>query len=110
MNLENNKFLLAHDRITDTSINITLHDNKKDVTFYFESKNQQPIIEPRNMKVLYQDLQQVSFAGMFNRAPFLATYYPLFDVLIYSQQSVWPQGNFSGVRGMLFYAKCKDVE
>jgi len=110
LDVENNKFLASRDRMSKANIAIIFHDKSKDVTFYIQTdKNSKPS-EYKNMKIIYQNLQQITFDGMFNRAPIMATYYPLYDILVYSQQSVWPGQNYKGARAVFFHAKCHDVE
>lgn len=106
-NLQNNQFLVGRDQMNDVRIRIVLDDNNQDVSFVVGSDADLQKTSPtNNMKIVFATTDQVSFLGKVNEAPILATYYPSMNILIYTQQSVWPGDSFSGARAMLFYARC----
>lgn len=108
INLKNETFIMGRDRISGLRPKLVLLSNNKDVSFTIgdaaEVKGQ---VKTGSMKVLAYDEDQISFTGVINGAPILATYYPKMQVLIYSQQSIWPGPNYQGARAVIFYAKCK---
>jgi hypothetical protein len=100
-----NVFSLARDQVINLKPKIIIHDN--DVTFtndYAEKSSSASTSE--KMKIILRTSDQISFAGMFNGEPMLATLYPLTNVLMYSQQATWSQP-YDGVRAVMFYSKCK---
>lgn len=107
INLQNNTFLMGRDRVSGMRPEIVLHENTKEVFFTIgdaaEMKTQPTAA---NMNVMVYDADQISFAGLFKGAPILATYYPKTDILIYSQQSIWPGPNYQGARAVIFYSRC----
>ena len=106
-NLTNQTFIMGRDQVSGMSPQIILNGDKT-VSFVIGDASEiksQP--KAGNMQVLSYSEDQISFAGMVNNAPILATYYPKFGVLIYSQQSIWPGPDFQGARAVLFYSQCK---
>lgn len=103
LNLENQKFFMGRDRVSTLQPKIILDNNNKNfVTFVLGTD---PSLT-NTMKVLQSDSEQISFAGLINGAPMLASYYLKLQILIYSQQSIWPGPNFQGARASIFYSKC----
>lgn len=109
INLKNETFLMGRDRVSGMQPTIILDDNNKDVSFVIgdAAELKSASTKTGNMTVLAYNDDQISFTGLVNNAPILATYYPKINVLIYSQQSIWPGPNYEGARAVLFYAKCK---
>ncbi len=107
INLQNDTFIMGRDRVSGMKPKIVLDDNNKNVLFIIgdaiETKSQE---KQGNMQVLAYNEDQISFTGMINGAPILATYYPKVSILIYSQQSIWPGPDYQGARAVIFYSKC----
>lgn len=106
-NLENERFMPGRDRVTGLKPQLKINNETHEVSFIIGNTAElktQPI--KGNMRVLAFNESQVSFTGVVNGAPILGTFYPELDILIYSQQSTWPGGDFVGARAMLFYSKC----
>lgn len=105
--LKNETFLMGRDRVTGLKPRIRLNDQDQNVFFVIgdaeELKSKEKSAE---MRVFAYNEDQITFAGLVNGAPILATYYPGMKILIYSQQSTWPGPEFEGARAMLFYSKC----
>lgn len=108
MNLENEKFIMGKDKVSGMKPIITLNSNNHDVGFVISDAADAKSVQPKKgeMKVLAYNDDQISFVGLVNGAPILATYYPKIQILIYSQQSIWPGPNYQGARAVIFYAKC----
>lgn len=107
INLQNDTFLMSRDKISGMNPRIVLMSNHQDVLFTIGDTSEMKS-QPKhgNMKVLLYNENQISFTGMVNGAPILASYYPQLHILIYSQQSIWPGPNYQGLRAVMFYAKC----
>ena len=107
LNLENNKFILGKDHVSGMYPQIILQDDNQNVSFLIgDSTEIKSSPKQVNMKVLAYNSDQISFTGIVNDAPILATFYPKANVLIYSQQSTWANDNLQGARAILFYAIC----
>lgn len=108
INLDNQKFIVGRDQISGMKPRIILHENGKDVSLTLgdttEAKTEP---KPSHMQVIMERPDQISFTGMVSGAPVMATYYPKMNVLIYSQQSVWPGDDYQGARAVIFYSKCQ---
>lgn len=108
LNLQNETFLMGRDRVSGMRPRIILSANNRDVFFTIgdaaEVKGQP---KTGKMQVLAYNDEQISFTGVVNGAPILATYYPKMNILIYSQQSIWPGPNYQGARAVIFYSKCQ---
>lgn len=108
INLQNQTFLMGKDRVSGMRPRIILSDNNRDVFFIIgdaaEIKSQP---KTGKMQVLAYNDEQISFTGIVNGAPILATFYPKMNILIYSQQSTWPGPNYQGARAVIFYSKCE---
>jgi len=108
--LKNNEFLVGRDQVTGMQPQIIFNANNQDVSFVIGDATMLAAQQKTgNMKVILSTQEQISFTGMVNNAPVLATYYPAMKVLMYSQQSVWPGDSFTGARSILFYSKCQDL-
>ena len=106
INLQNNTFLMGKDRVSGMRPQIHLYDDNKQVSFVIGDAEASSQSKSGNMQVLLYNEDQISFAGVINHAPILATYYPKMAVLIYSQQSIWPGPDYQGARAVIFYSKC----
>lgn len=107
LNLKSHEFLMGRDQVAGMQPQIILGDNRT-VSFIIGDATElksQP--KAGNMQVLLYNEEQISFAGIINNAPILATYYPKLSILIYSQQSIWPGPNYQGARAVMFYSKCQ---
>jgi hypothetical protein len=107
INLQNETFLMGRDRVSGMRPMIILSDNNKEVSFVIGDASQMNSTpKTGKMNVLVYDENQISFTGIVNGAPILATYYQKMGILIYSQQSIWPGPDYVGARAVIFYAKC----
>lgn len=113
--VKNETFMFGRDKIDGLKLIIVLDDNNKDVHFSFHNTAATTAVttEENNqdgkMSVIFANDDQVTFVGTVSGAPIMATYYPGFKILVYSQQSSWPGGNFLGARAMMFYSKCGEA-
>ncbi len=107
VNLKNQTFLMGRDQVSGMNPQIILNPENKTVSFIIgdaaEIKSQP---KSGNMQVLLYSDDQISFAGLINNAPILASYYPKMNILIYSQQSIWPVVEIQGARAVIFYSRC----
>lgn len=105
-NLKNEQFYMAKDRMSGLRPKIIIK-NDNQVSFVIgDSVQKASQSKTGEMKVLVNNDKQLSFAGVVSDAPVLGTYYREQRVLVYSQQSVWDDENFEGVRAMMFYSRC----
>lgn len=108
VNLKNETFIMGRDGIRGMQPRIVFAENGVDVSFTLgDTETWKTTPKEANMKVVNSTEEQVSFAGLYNGAPILASYYPRLSILIYSQQSVWPGPDFAGARAAIFYSHCK---
>jgi len=108
INLQNETFLMSKDRISSIKPTIELGDNQE-VHFSLGNGEQMTAgTKSGSLKVLKYDAKQISFAGLVNGSPIMATYYPATSTLVYSQQSIWPGPDYEGVRAILFFSKCRN--
>ena len=105
INLQNENFIMARDQVIGMQPKITIQDDKN-VSFSIDDVSAGQ--KGSAMQVLLMNPEQITFAGLINEAPILATYYPKLSILIYSQQSIWPGPDYQGARAVIFYAKCKE--
>lgn len=99
----NNEFLTDDDKISGIHPTITISDNN-DITFSTaDSGNINPISS--TMTLLLKDSEQMSFSGVMDGAPVLASYYPKLKILVYSQHSDWTPYN-TGMRSTTYYSRC----
>ena len=100
LQIENEKFHVGRDQLKDATVEVVIKENKQDATLTING-------ESSEMKIMMYNVDQISFVGFFDGVPILATYYPLEDVIYFTQQSVWPGGEYIGTRTQVFFAKCK---
>lgn len=103
---KNHVFLTDTDSFSGMHPTIIFEDNQKEVTFIIGntssaiSKNMKG-----NMAIIYSSKDQISFAGVINEAPILASYYPDMHILVYSQQSDWMPTK-RGMRSGIYFSRC----
>lgn len=106
-NLQNQTFHMSKDRISSVRPMIVLGENKEISFALGDSAQMKADTKSGVLSVLIYEAKQISFAGLLNHSPILATYYPGTHTLVYSQQSIWPGPEYEGVRAILFFSKCK---
>lgn len=102
-------FIPNVDKISGMNPTIIFDDLGKTALFSVSSSAlTSPKTITSDMVVFYSSKEQISFAGIMNGAPVLASYYPTMKVLVYSQQTDWTPAT-RGVRSALYYSKCKEL-
>lgn len=105
INLQNQTFLMSRDQVSGMRPKLII--GKNSVTFIIgDASEVKTTSKGGNMQVLLYNGDQISFSGMVNGAPILGTFYPKMNILIYSQQSIWPGPSYKGARAVIFYSKC----
>ena len=108
INKPKNEFLTDTDKISGMHPTIIFHDKTKEATFILGNTSASIAKTMKaNMAIIYNTKEQISFAGVINEAPILASYYPMMHILAYSQQSDWAP-NANGMRSAIYYSKCNE--
>lgn len=101
-------FIPNDDKISGMNPKVIFNNDGKTAIFTVgNSSVMPPETITSHMIIFYTTQEQISFVGIMNGAPVLASYYPPMKILVYSQQTNWTPFT-RGVRSALFYSKCKE--
>ncbi len=111
--VENNKFQMSRDKVSGANPHIVFNSASEMVDFsirnsavFVNDSEQKPI--SASMKVIAYSDNQVTFAGILNNAPMMATYYSKLHILMFTEQNIWTGSDFEGARATLFYSRCTE--
>lgn len=106
----NNKFIAAPEKMEANQV-LTWNMNRNIATLIFPD-TKHPAAEANTTKIhlLSKGSEQITFTAILSGAPILVSLYPYEKIMVYSMHSVWPQPVATGVRAVLFYAKCNFSE
>lgn len=111
--IENNKFQMSRDKVSGVNPHIVFNSALDTVEFSIrgstlsaDSASSDATVA--SMKVIAYSDNQVTFAGIVNNAPMMATYYSKLNILIFSEQNIWSGGDLEGARATVFYSRCTE--